>query len=222
MARPRISREERRLHIIKNAARVFGEHGYDGARTRWIADACEMNEALIYRYFPSKEEMFIEAAKFTHNKIVEHWDSIIAGAPNSLEAVRRIFLSRIYRMYKSPGMASNILHGTVASGKNKDMRELSAKWFEKAHKTITGLVVKGMDEGIIRPDLDSDAAVFWIRSYAYFINIVQVEGLEQHLNLDRAIAILDEYLDSIATPEGLRQKMPFDPSAMKSGQKPHM
>ena len=219
MARPRISVEERKLHIIKNAARVFGEHGYDGARTRWIADACEMNEALIYRYFPSKEEMFIEAAKFTHNKAVEHWDSIIASAPNSLEAVRQIFLSRIYRMYKSPTLAATILHGTVASGKNKDMRELSTKWFEKAHKTIIDLVAKGMEEGIISPDLDADAATFWIRSYAYFINIVQVEGLEQHLSLDRAILILDNYLDSIATAEGLKQKVPFDPSA---GHKPHM
>jgi len=215
MARPRISKEERRQHIIANAARVFGEHGYDGARTRWIADACGMNEALIYRYFPSKEEMFIEAVKFIHEKAVGHWDMIIANAPDSLEALRQIFLSRIFRVYHNPQMAANILHGTVASGKHEGMRQLSTEWFRAAHETITGLISKGISEGVIRPGLDPDTVAFWIRSFAYFINVVQVEGLEEHLKMDKAMAILDEYFDSIATPEGISRKIRFEPDSSR-------
>jgi len=215
MARPRIPREERKRHIIEHAAKVFGEHGYDGARTRWIAEECGMNEALIYKYFPSKEEMFIEAVKYIHNKAVGHWGAIIENAPNSLEALRQIFLSRIFRIYHNPQMASNILHGTVMAGKNEGMRQLSTRWFKQAHETIIGLVSKGISEGVIRPDLDPDTVTFWVRSYAYFINIVQVEGLEEHLKLEKAMSILDEYIDSIATPEGIKQKMPFDPTASR-------
>lgn len=58
---PRISAAERRQHIIQAARTVFEESGFDGSRTRDIAAAAGINEAMLYRHFSSKEELF-EAA----------------------------------------------------------------------------------------------------------------------------------------------------------------
>jgi AcrR family transcriptional regulator len=62
--KPRASRlpaEERRQQIIDAARDVFVRYGLAGARTRQIADIVGVNEALLYHYFDSKEEVF-EAA----------------------------------------------------------------------------------------------------------------------------------------------------------------
>lgn len=57
----RLSADERRKQILRSARVVFTRSGLAGARTRDIAAEAGINEAMLYRHFPSKEELF-EAA----------------------------------------------------------------------------------------------------------------------------------------------------------------
>lgn len=59
--RQRLAAPERRRLIIEAAKQVFMAHGMAGARTKDIATAAGVNEALIYRHFDSKEEIFAAA-----------------------------------------------------------------------------------------------------------------------------------------------------------------
>lgn len=59
--RSRMPSEERREQIIAAARRVFITQGLAGARTRDIAAEAGVAEALVYRHFRSKEDLF-EAA----------------------------------------------------------------------------------------------------------------------------------------------------------------
>jgi len=54
----RFSSAERRASILAAAKEVFIRSGYAGARTKDIAIEAQINEALIYRHFASKEELF--------------------------------------------------------------------------------------------------------------------------------------------------------------------
>jgi AcrR family transcriptional regulator len=54
----RLPADERRAHILAEAARLFGTHGFSGTTTRDIAAAVGITEAALYRYFPSKEAMY--------------------------------------------------------------------------------------------------------------------------------------------------------------------
>ncbi len=60
-AQKRMSAEQRRAHIEMSARDVFIAQGLKGARTRDIAAAAGINEALLYRHFASKEELFVAA-----------------------------------------------------------------------------------------------------------------------------------------------------------------
>ncbi len=44
--------------VLRNAERTFAAKGYDGARIEEIAREAEVNQATIYYYFRSKEELF--------------------------------------------------------------------------------------------------------------------------------------------------------------------
>lgn len=59
--RTRLSADARREQIIEAARQVFARSGLAGARTRDLAAAAGINEALLYRHFDSKEDLF-EAA----------------------------------------------------------------------------------------------------------------------------------------------------------------
>ena len=68
--RTRLRAEERRELILAAARRVFLDAGYAGARTRQIAEEAGITEALLYRFFPSKEEIFRAAVHEPLEKFV--------------------------------------------------------------------------------------------------------------------------------------------------------
>jgi TetR/AcrR family transcriptional regulator len=56
-----MSAEERRSSILAAAREAFMKAGYGGARTRDIAERAGVNEALLFRHFATKEDIFHEA-----------------------------------------------------------------------------------------------------------------------------------------------------------------
>jgi len=75
--RTRLRAEERREKILEAARRVFLESGFAGARTRRIAEEAGITEALLYRYFPSKSEIFRAAV---HQPLEVFVDELLATA----------------------------------------------------------------------------------------------------------------------------------------------
>jgi TetR/AcrR family transcriptional regulator len=58
IVRCRMSREERRRQLIKVAVKFFSEFGFQGASTKAIAEAAGVTEAIIYRHFSTKEQLY--------------------------------------------------------------------------------------------------------------------------------------------------------------------
>jgi AcrR family transcriptional regulator len=54
----RIPGEKRRAQIIEAARELFIRYGYDGARTKEIAERAGTREGVLYRHFESKEQLF--------------------------------------------------------------------------------------------------------------------------------------------------------------------
>jgi AcrR family transcriptional regulator len=54
----RLSALDRRRQIIRTASTLFARRGYRGTTTREIAERAGINEALLFRHFPSKEKLY--------------------------------------------------------------------------------------------------------------------------------------------------------------------
>ncbi len=61
----RFSAEDRRLQILEVAKVLFARKGYEGTTTREIAQAAKVNEAIIFRHFPTKEELYWAVIDFS-------------------------------------------------------------------------------------------------------------------------------------------------------------
>lgn len=57
-ARVRFTAANRRHQILQVASQLFARQGFNGTTTRHIAEASRVNEALIFRHFPSKEDLY--------------------------------------------------------------------------------------------------------------------------------------------------------------------
>ena len=54
----RMAGDERRLQIVTVAMRLFSERGFRGTTTKEIAQAAGVSEAIIFRHFATKEELY--------------------------------------------------------------------------------------------------------------------------------------------------------------------
>jgi len=99
---PRLSAIDRRQQIVKAATCLFARQGYEGTTTRAIAEQAGINEALLFRHFPSKENLYwtlIEelcSTRGRHRRI----DAILKSGGNEFEvftAIAREFVLRTPR-----------------------------------------------------------------------------------------------------------------------------
>lgn len=54
----RLTAEERRREIVRVAVKLFSQHGFRGTTTKEIAQAVGVSEAIIFRHFATKEELY--------------------------------------------------------------------------------------------------------------------------------------------------------------------
>lgn len=54
----KVTGDERRASIIQAVRHLFANQGFKGTRTRELAEAAGVSEALLYRHFPTKEALF--------------------------------------------------------------------------------------------------------------------------------------------------------------------
>lgn len=72
----RVRTEAKREAIVKAAAEVFRESGFEGASMAEIAARVGGSKATLYGYFGSKEDLFIEV---THGLARSHFEPIFAA-----------------------------------------------------------------------------------------------------------------------------------------------
>jgi len=54
----RLAAPDRKKQLIDIAMKLFSEQGFDGTSTREIAEAAGVNEAIIFRHFKTKEDLY--------------------------------------------------------------------------------------------------------------------------------------------------------------------
>jgi AcrR family transcriptional regulator len=150
----RLKAEDRRRQIIQNAARVFAEKGLEGARTRDIAKACGINEAVLYRHFPSKQNLFHEVNAFMHRNAINSWRIITQSAPNGLAALRAVIRAQCRECVSGPEGPAVMVHTAAVAMHDKNMRDVYAGWHLATHAFLSSIVARGIADGSIRKDLD--------------------------------------------------------------------
>lgn len=67
--RARMSAQRRRQQLIEAAQQLFSTHGFRGTSTKAIAERAGVSEALLFRHFPTKADLYaailLEKAEFT-------------------------------------------------------------------------------------------------------------------------------------------------------------
>ncbi len=87
----KLSGDERRASIIRAARAIFANKGFKGTTTRELAAAAGVSEALIFKHFANKEELYGAMLHACCNDQDFHrLDQVIALEPSALKLVRLV------------------------------------------------------------------------------------------------------------------------------------
>src|SRR5271154_4991546 len=77
----------RREEILEAAVKQFAQHGYADTDMQEVADSVQIGKGTIYRYFPSKRELFLATTDQIMRKMRKEIDSRIGGIDDPLARV---------------------------------------------------------------------------------------------------------------------------------------
>lgn len=82
-------RERRQEEILDAAARIFAQEGFHEADVQELADMLHVGKGTVYRYFPSKERLFLAAVDRVMCRLKAAVDASIGGIEDPLERLSR-------------------------------------------------------------------------------------------------------------------------------------
>jgi AcrR family transcriptional regulator len=77
----------RQDEILEAAARLFAQHGYSNTDTQLLADKLGVGKGTLYRYFPSKRDLFLAVVDRVMRVLREEVDAVMAGIADPLEGI---------------------------------------------------------------------------------------------------------------------------------------
>ncbi|MFO0896990.1 MAG: TetR/AcrR family transcriptional regulator [Pirellulales bacterium] len=80
-------RQRRHDEILEVAVELFAARGYAGADTQLVADRLGVGKGTIYRYFPSKEALFLAAVDLGMRRLRESVDAVAEAEPDPLRRI---------------------------------------------------------------------------------------------------------------------------------------
>ena len=124
----RVRGADRRLQIMKVAKELFARRGFDGTTTRQIADKAKVNEAIIFRHFPTKQDLYW--AIIEHECEMGAFQRALETRLKSGESDREIFSGiaedSLHRRAKDSSLARLLLYSALEN------HQLSQKFFPHA------------------------------------------------------------------------------------------
>ena len=173
----RLKKKERREQIIERATEVFRQHGLKGARTREIAKACGINEALLYKHFKSKEELFRVVLKNIHEDLAREWYQTADAAEDGRSALLRFIATHKAYMESNPGICASLIHGMSAASGDDMTRDMVREWFHGHHNFIASLARRGIDDGSLPTDVDPEQIAWWVRGAGWVAILATYLGI---------------------------------------------
>ena len=190
---------DRRQQIIDAALKAFAAKNYDTASVADIAKEAGITKRAIYRYFPSKRDLFFAVRNQVYMSVVDNLWKEMPEAKNIADLADKLMMAHVRFSIENPDM-SRIIINTISEAATKEFQaNIEALLGDRADE-IEGLMRTGIAEGSVDPDIDP-RFIAWIIILLFFI-LLYVHAAEQNSAIPRgeeaARIVMHPFLESLA------------------------
>jgi TetR/AcrR family transcriptional repressor of nem operon len=148
--------EETRREIIRKAAPIFNQKGYDGAALSDLMRATGLEKGGIYRHFDSKQELAGEAFDHAWKMAIDTRFEGTQEIPNTVDRLKQIVRNfRDRRAGLVPGGCPLLNTAIDSDDGNPQLRAKARRALSRWLDRLISIAEEGRKRGEIRSDVDS-------------------------------------------------------------------
>jgi len=187
--------ERTRERIIRQAAPLFNQRGYDGSSLNEIMAATELEKGGIYRHFASKQELAAAAFDYAWAEAVNSRRHDIDSVAHSVDKLKRYIANFVERRGTVPGGCPLLNTAMDSDDGNALLRNRARRALENWQNFLGSIVTQGIKKGEIRREVSKTKLANLI--IATLEGAVMIGRLEQNLDALRdAQTHLNSYLET--------------------------
>jgi AcrR family transcriptional regulator len=104
----------RKAQILDTAARVFADYGFANTQVQTIANHVGVGNGTVYRYFPTKERLFLSAVERGLDELKAEMDAVMAQPHEGVELIRAAVRTYLAFFHRRPEMAELFIQERAA------------------------------------------------------------------------------------------------------------
>jgi len=207
-------KEQRREEILNAAEKVFWEKGLAAATMDEIAEKAELGKSTLYLYYKSKEDLYLAVTMRGGEIMVQMFEQATStGEPtvkllwNLGEAYYEYFHKHRHYFRMSYFLENTQLHSQVSP----EMWQLCCEKDERTWKVVIDLIRRGVDEGVLRADLNpvQAAVMLWSNANGLMRQIDRADSYwkeTMQINLEDTLRTSNSFLvRGMMSERGLRE-----------------
>jgi TetR/AcrR family transcriptional repressor of nem operon len=187
--------EQTRRDIIRKAAPIFNQRGFEGAALSELMEATGLEKGGIYRHFDSKEQLAAEAFDYAWRETLDARIHDLAAIPNAVDRLKQLVANFAERRGIIPGGCPLLNTAVDTDDGNTVLRERARKALRGLRSYIVSAVHAGIKAREIRPEIDpGKLATLIISTLEGAIMLARLERSDDALRTVQAH--LCEYLEA--------------------------
>jgi len=175
---------------------MFAASSYARVGTAELAKAAGISEPALYRYFPSKKELFISTIKTAGKRLLDIWERLASEVVDPLEVIQAIGLG-YYDHLRSRSPVMKLLFQALSEADDKEIREALHANFAAFIRFLVENIEEGKRQGLIRQDVNAAVAAWQFMAFGLTLDLIHLLGFDEELNRSHVEDWGRLYLDSI-------------------------
>ncbi|MFZ0581965.1 MAG: TetR/AcrR family transcriptional regulator [Candidatus Acidiferrales bacterium] len=188
--------EHTRKEIIRKAAPIFNQRGYEGAALSELMQATGLEKGGIYRHFDSKQQLASEAFDYAWSKAIDarlEGTEEIANSVDRLQQIVRNFRER--REGLVPGGCPLLNTAVDSDDGNAQLRKQARRALDKWLDRLATITSQGQKRGEVRPGVDpTKLATLIVSTLEGSLMLGRLQRTDEPL--DVTCRYLDDYLET--------------------------
>lgn len=157
--------------IFEAALEVFARKGKDGARMQEIADAADINKAMLHYYFRSKDRLYEEVFTFTMQRFMASFGAALEETPTFADTLRTFIDGYIEFARHNQDIIRLMMNENMTGGTMVKQHMARMKQADHAPpRVMTDKIRQAQDAGEIR-GMDPDHLILTVVSGCLFFFI---------------------------------------------------
>jgi TetR/AcrR family transcriptional regulator, cholesterol catabolism regulator len=142
--------EAKLQHILRRAAHVFAQHGFEGASMRDISRATGVSLAGLYYYFENKQHLLYLIQSTTFTFVLESLRSRLYGVHDPADRLRLLVLNHIEYFLSHPSEMKVLSHEEEALGEpySEKVQAIKRRYYALAREIFDSLATEGLAPAI--------------------------------------------------------------------------